>query len=86
MKLDKVVADVRRQLPFSILNGSNGNETKRFGSCILRWSMTFSILNGSNGNETSRSYCSLCSALNLSVSSTDRMAMKRLMQHFQPEG
>ena len=51
MKLDKVVADVRRQLPFSILNGSNGNETKPTMSTPYEF-------------------------FGLSVSSTDRMAMK----------
>ncbi len=38
----------------------------------------FSILNGSNGNETSRAAGGAIFTTSLSVSSTDRMAMKRV--------
>ncbi len=39
------------QAPFSILNGSNGNETAA-DFAANGYPETFSILNGSNGNET----------------------------------
>ncbi len=56
MKHDFANASISHQQTFSILNGSNGNETYDLTILILSLE-TFSILNGSNGNETTWRNC-----------------------------
>ncbi len=75
MKHDLREIDLPFQNPFSILNGSNINETSGYAP-LGRDGNAFSILNGSNINETSAVMLMPPGAPSLSVSSTDRISMK----------